>query len=139
MRAISMASASCTILWPSPASDAMVSLPRIDKQRDREADPQAGQDDRQRRRQQHVAEQLIVGRAHRARRRDEDSIDIAEAGNRIEHDRKEADGGAERDLGGGAEAEEQHVERQEQDDRDGVDAGSSGSNTRIRYCERLMR
>ena len=121
--------------WPRPASEAMVSLPRIDKQRHGEADAQPGQDHRKRRRQQHVAEHLHIGRAHRARRGDENPVDVAEARDGVEHDREEADGGAERDLGARAKPEEQHIERQEQDDRHRIDAGQQ----RLEHLDEVLR
>ncbi len=109
--------------WPSPASDAMVSLPMIESSATvkpmripvRMIGKAAGM--------QHVAEELVVRGAHGARGDHECLVDIAEARDGVERDRKEADGGAERDLGGRAEPEEQDVERQEQDDRDRIDAG----------------
>ena len=123
MGAISIASASDTMRWPRPPSEASVSLPMIDKQSDGEAHPQAGENHRQCRRQQDEAEQMVVRRPHGARRGDVEAIDAGKAGDGVERDRKEADGRADRDLGGRAEAEEQHEQRQEQDDGDRIDAG----------------
>ncbi len=105
------------------------------KKRDREADPQARQDNREGGRQQHPAEQLIVGGAHRARRQDVNALDIAEARDRVEDDWKEARANAERDLRRGPEPEEQDVERQEQDDRDRIDAGEQ----RLEHADRILR
>ncbi len=94
-----------------------------------------GEHDRQRRGQQHVAEELDVGCAHGAGRDHEHLIDIAESGDGVERDGKEADGRAERDLGRGSEPEEQDIERKEQDDRDRVDAGEQ----RLEYPDAILR
>ncbi len=118
-----MPSARCTMRWPRPASEAMVSLPRIDSSATvkpmrspvRITGNAAGSST--------WRNIWTVGGAHRARRGDEDLVDIAEARDGVEHDREEADGGAERDLRARAEPEEQHIERQEQDDRHRIDAG----------------
>src|SRR5215813_4024983 len=105
------------------------------KQRDREPDAQAAQNDRGGRRQQHEAEQLVLGGPHRARGRDEDALDIAEARDRVEDDRKEARGDAERDLRCRPESEEQDVERQEQNNRHRIDAGEQ----RLEHAHRILR
>ena len=121
--------------WPSPCQRGDGLAAENGQQRHGEADAQPGEDHRQRRRQQHIAEHLQVGGAHRARRGDEDLVDVAEARDRVQHDREEADGGAERDLRSRAEPEEQHVERQEQDDRDRIEAGQQ----RLEHPDEILR
>src|SRR6266545_2866872 len=80
------------------------------KERDREADPQSGEDDRERRRKEHPAKQLVVGGAHRARQQDDrHRVDAGEQG--LEHpDRilRAADQVAERDAGGRGDRECDH-------------------------------
>jgi len=105
------------------------------EQRDGKAHAHPGQDDRQRRGQQDVAEELDVGCAHGAGCDHEHFIDIAEAGDGVERDGKEADGRSQRDFGGGSEPEEQDVERKEQNDRDRVDAGEQ----RLEHPDAILR
>ena len=118
--------------WPSPASEAMVSLPMMESSATVKPMRMPAEHDRQRGRHQHVAEQLIIRGAHGTRGDHEHLIDIAEPGDGVERDRKEADGGPERDLGGGTEPEEQDVERKEKNDRDRIDAGEQRLEYRMR-------
>ena len=86
----SMFSASETMRWPSPASEEMVSPPRIARKAMMQPQPQAGQHHRESRRQHHRPEELEVVGAHRLRGADISLIDIGEAGDGVEHHRKEA-------------------------------------------------
>ena len=122
-----------------PASEAMVSLPMIDNSATVKPMRRPRQNDRQRRRHQHVAEQLIIRGPHRLRRRHQHAVDMAETRDGVEHDRKETDGRAKRDFGGRSQPEEQHIERQEQYDRDRVDSGEQRlEHLGRRKRERLM-
>src|SRR5258706_269055 len=53
----------------------------------------------------------------------------------VEGDRKEADGRADRDLGGRAEAEEQYEQGQEQDDRNRIESGEQ----RLEHLRQIRR
>ena len=61
--------------------------------------------------------------AHRAGNRDEARVDLADPADRVQHDRKKCVARAKRDLGFDADAEEQNVQRQEHDQRNGEYAG----------------
>ena len=99
------------------------------------ADPQAGHDHGQRGRQQHPAKQLPLAGAHRARHRNEARVDLADAADGVEHNRKECVSRAERDFRFNADAEEQDEQRQKHDERNREHAGEQ----RFEYHNRVAR
>ena len=120
---------------PRPRSPAIISLPRIDRNPMVQPMRRPVDDHRQRGRQQHAAKQLPLAGAHRARNRDEARVDLADAADGVEHDRKECVARAERDLRFDADAEEQDEQRQKHDQRNREHAGEQ----RLEYHSRVAR
>ena len=99
----------------------MVSVPRIERKARMKPMRKPREHHGEGRRQHHRPEHLHRRRAHGLGGGHVDLVDVVEPGAGVEHHGEERDGRADRDLRAFVEAEEQHVEREEQDRRDGIE------------------